>query len=49
VSKIISLHKILTKSFSVDEVLQEIGFLFKNDDGAIKALKIAIKVRITVQ
>jgi len=44
VSKILLIFKILTKSFSVDKVLQEIGFLFKRDDEAIRILTEAVKV-----
>jgi len=43
-SKILSIYNILTKSFSVDKVMQEIGFLFKNDAEAIKTVTAAVKV-----
>ena len=46
VSKILLLHGILTETYSVNEVMQELGFLFKNDDEAIPILKLAIEVRI---
>ena len=45
VSKVLSLYDILSSpAFSVDEMIQEVGFLFENDPGAIKKLKTAIKV-----
>lgn len=45
VSKVLSLYDILSSpNFSVDEMVQEVGFLFENDPGAIKKLKTAIKV-----
>ena len=43
VSKVLSIYDILT-SFSVDEMIQEVGFLFENDPKAIKKLKTAVKV-----
>ena len=49
VSKVLSLYDILTSPvFSVDEMIQEVGFLFENDPIAIKKLKTAVKV-ITVK
>ena len=48
VSKVLSLYDILSSpNFLVDEMVQEVGFLFENDPEAIKKLKTAIKV-ITV-
>ena len=45
VSKVLSLNEILSSSaFSVDEMIQEVGFLFENDPKAIKKLKTAIEV-----
>ena len=45
VSKVLSLYDILSSpTFSVDEMIQEVGFLFENDPKAIKKLKTAIKV-----
>ena len=44
VSKILSIHEILRNFFSVDKVLQEIGFLFKNDDEAMNSLRVAVEV-----
>ena len=45
VSKVLSLYDILSSpNFSIDEMIQEVGFLFENDPGAIKKLKTAIKV-----
>ena len=44
-SKVLSLYEILTaKKFSIDEMIQEVGFLFENDAKAIKKLQIAVKV-----
>ena len=44
-SKVLSLYKILTApEFSVDEMIQEVGFLFENDSKAIKKLQTAVKV-----
>ena len=45
VSKVHSLYDILT-AFSVEEMIQEVGFLFENDPKAIKKLKTAVKVII---
>ena len=45
VSKVLSLYDILSSpTFLVDEMIQEVGFLFENDPKAIKKLKTAIKV-----
>ena len=45
VSKVLSLYDILSSpTFSIDEMIQEVGFLFENDHKAIKKLKTAIKV-----
>ena len=44
VSKILQIFKILTKTFSVDKVMGEIGFLFKRGDEAIQILKNAVEV-----
>lgn len=45
VSKVLSLYDILSSpAFSVDEMIQEVGFLFENDPKAIKKLKTAIEV-----
>ena len=47
IPKILSLHKILVVTdVSIDKIVQEIGFLFKNDPEATGKLKIAIKVII---
>jgi len=47
VSKILVLHNILIKPvLSVDEMIQEVGFLFENDPEAIKKLKIIVEVII---
>ena len=43
VSKVLSLYDILT-TFSIEEMIQEVGFLFENDPKAIKKLKTAVKV-----
>lgn len=43
VSKVLSLYDILT-AFSVEEMIQEVGFLFENDPKAIKKLKTAVEV-----
>ena len=49
VSKILSLYNILiSPDFSVNEMIQEVGFLFENDLMAIEKLKMAVKV-ITVK
>ena len=46
VSKVLSIYEILkNKDFCADKLMQEIGFLFKNDDEAMKALKVVIEVR----
>ena len=45
VSKVLSLYDILT-TFSVEEMIQEVGFLFENDPKTIKKLKTAVKVTI---
>ena len=45
VSKILSFHDILTSGdFSVNEMMQEIGVLFKNDSETAKKLKVAVQV-----
>ena len=48
ISKILSLHKILLAAdvSSIDKIVHEIGFLFKNDPEAIRKLKTAVKVII---
>ena len=44
-SKVLSLYEILTaKKFLIDEMIQEVGFLFENDAKAIKKLQTAVKV-----
>lgn len=44
-SKVLSLYEILSaKEFSVDKMIQEVGFLFENDSKAIKKLQTAVKV-----
>ena len=44
VSKILSLYNILiSPDFSVDRMIQEVGFLFENDLLAIKKIKTAVK------
>ena len=51
VSKVLSLYDILSSpspNFFVDEMIQEVGFLFENDPKAIKKLKTAIKVIILI-
>ena len=46
-SKVLSLYKILAAPVSsVDEIIQEVGFLFENDPEAIRKLRKAIKVII---
>ena len=46
-SKVLSLYEILTApEFSVDKMIQEVGFLFENDSKAIKKLRTAVKVSI---
>ena len=45
VSKVLSLYDMLiSPAFSVDEMIQEVGFLFENDPGTIKKLQRAVKV-----
>ena len=45
ISKVLTLYKILTATdFSVNEMMQEIGVLFKNDSEAAKKLKVAVQV-----
>ena len=45
VSKVLSFYDILTTGeFSVNEMMQEIGILFKNDSETAKKLKVAVKV-----
>ena len=47
IPKILSLHKVLVVTdVSIDKIVQEIGFLFKNDPEATGKLKTAIKVII---
>ena len=46
VSKILLLHEALTENYSVNKVMQELGFLFKSDEEAIPILKKAIEVHI---
>ena len=47
VSKILSLHKILVApDLSADDIICEIGFLFKNDPEAVSTLKATIEVII---
>ena len=48
VSKVLSLHDILTAGFSVDEIIQEVSFLFENNPQTIVKLKTAVKVSLTV-
>ena len=46
-SKVLLLHKILTAPVSsVDEIIQEVGFLFENDPDAIRKLRKVVKVII---
>ena len=45
VSKVLSLHTIIKESvFSVDKMIQEIGFLFENSPTAVGMLKRAAEV-----
>ena len=44
VAKIISLCDILKKNSSGDKVVQEIGFLFRNEDSVMQMLKEAVEV-----
>ena len=44
VTKVLSLCDALKISFSAEEVMQEVGFLFKNDEKALEHLKLAVKV-----
>ena len=46
-SKVLLLYEILTAAvFSVDEMVQDVGFLFENDPKAIRKLQRAVKVII---
>jgi len=44
VTKVLSLCDALKINFSAEEVMQEIGFLFKNDEKVLEHLKLAVKV-----
>ena len=47
IPKILSLYKSLVATdVSIDKMVQEIGFLFKNDPEATRKLKTAVKVII---
>ena len=46
VSKVLLVYEALTKNYSADKVMQEIGFLFESDDETRKTLKEAVEVRM---
>ena len=46
VSKVLSFYDILTTGeFTVNQMMQEIGVLFKNDNETAKKLKVAVQVQ----